>query len=558
MKREDGKNRKNRTGARASRNAMGLPGAGDERQLLDWSLASALASRARDKRSLRSHLFAHRLAAKHLDLFGSGARDFLSEYLRGKFSSTETTRLAGERLYRKTQREKRRSTALARLNFALSLNVTQFFPSRYLRTHPITSKRPENKGLKAAFGRASSFVQTPLKREAVTLRKETLRRETFLAPAAHGNESPVRLGRASRSARESNEVLTFYERVAREVFIKTQLETIRQREATIAGRAAQFAPISLGSPPSHSRVYVTRNAQTLNIRFQTLLTQFQTLLNRLRPTFLRTGRVTVALPVASPDSVSASAPKQDSLTQDSLTQVYVSPQSLLSVRSKGILRTMLDRTEYRETAGALAWLRRASILNIIRQVGHERREPVENRFVLPVKTRLLRSKSLEFINRALSSVRGALEEDRASVTGEMSALPRLLTLRAYMRRALAALPRRRGMSKMRADGQPFVEQRQNLERALVARRQETKLELAPVAHVFAPQQRPVIEARRVVKQVEEKEVIETIKRAVRTEMRSHSAVANFTRADFTLITDHVYDALTRRLLTEKERLGLNA
>jgi len=97
-----------------------------------------------------------------------------------------------------------------------------------------------------------------------------------------------------------------------------------------------------------------------------------------------------------------------------------------------------------------------------------------------------------------------------------------------------------------------------LERVLVALRHETRLELPPVARVYAPPQRPAVEARSVVKQVEEKEVIETIKREVTTQMRSHSAVENFTPADFNVITDQIYDALARRLLTERERLGLNS
>ena len=95
-------------------------------------------------------------------------------------------------------------------------------------------------------------------------------------------------------------------------------------------------------------------------------------------------------------------------------------------------------------------------------------------------------------------------------------------------------------------------------RLLRVLRQESSLEPPQLGYVYTQPARQTVEATRVVRQVEEREVVEVVKREVTTLMRSSSPLAAFTRADFAAITDQVYSALARRLLVERERLGLSA
>ena len=57
------------------------------------------------------------------------------------------------------------------------------------------------------------------------------------------------------------------------------------------------------------------------------------------------------------------------------------------------------------------------------------------------------------------------------------------------------------------------------------------------------------------RQVQEKEVERIVKKEIETRMQSKSPLENFTRADFSKLTDQVYSNLTRRLMQEKERFG---
>jgi hypothetical protein len=506
MNQEDGKNRKEQTNAKASRGAIGLRGSGDGKRLLNLSPASMLASRAREQRDLPSQLFAHSLQAKYLEPFRSGVLDFLSEYFGERFSSRETTKLAGEKFYRKTVKTARRSTARTRLDFALSLNFQQSMHATYLNLN-----------------------ESSMTRLIATLHRELLRRETLLVQAAPRSVSPVLPRGAARTSRESREVLTIHERVAREVFSKIKLETVRPQDVA-PGRTAQFEPLALSSPPRYSRINITRHARTLLSPSRTAHAQTQSSVN---------------------------APEQASIMN-----VFVRQQSNLSQLSKNIMTRTRGKTEHHEQGGTWKSVPgpspgRAFIFKFIRQERSEGRSPFVNQFIQPVTTRFLHSESLEFIRRALL-LSPALEETQWSAAGDPGRLFQLLTLRPLMTLPEAAWRLGKGMTNVSDREQVFAEQRQSLERVLVALRHDTRLELPPVARVFTPPHRPVIEAQKAVKQVEEKEVIEIVKREVHTQMRSHSAVANFTRTDFNLISDHIYDVLARRLLMEQERRGLNS
>jgi len=55
--------------------------------------------------------------------------------------------------------------------------------------------------------------------------------------------------------------------------------------------------------------------------------------------------------------------------------------------------------------------------------------------------------------------------------------------------------------------------------------------------------------------VQEKEVVDLVRKEVETLMKSGSPMTALSRADYSRITDHVWFSLSRRLMMEKERLG---
>lgn len=102
-----------------------------------------------------------------------------------------------------------------------------------------------------------------------------------------------------------------------------------------------------------------------------------------------------------------------------------------------------------------------------------------------------------------------------------------------------------------------------LERALVSLRREETAKPPRLSYVFAQTARqPSVSEQKVIRQVEQREVVELVKREVQTLMSSNAAAAaasmKLSRADYTHISDQVYSTLVRRLVAEKERLGLHS
>ena len=69
-------------------------------------------------------------------------------------------------------------------------------------------------------------------------------------------------------------------------------------------------------------------------------------------------------------------------------------------------------------------------------------------------------------------------------------------------------------------------------------------------------QPPVTQAAQVVTTVREQEVVKVVRNEIQSYMASGSPLKQFSRSDFAHLADHVYSSLTRRLVVEKERLGL--
>ena len=60
----------------------------------------------------------------------------------------------------------------------------------------------------------------------------------------------------------------------------------------------------------------------------------------------------------------------------------------------------------------------------------------------------------------------------------------------------------------------------------------------------------------MVTKVREQEVVSVVRQEMQAYMASGAAAKHLSRADYTRIAEHVYASLARRLLVEKERLGL--
>jgi hypothetical protein len=69
-------------------------------------------------------------------------------------------------------------------------------------------------------------------------------------------------------------------------------------------------------------------------------------------------------------------------------------------------------------------------------------------------------------------------------------------------------------------------------------------------------QPPVTQKSQVTTTVREQEVVNVVRNEIQSYMAAGLPLKQFSRSDYAHIADHVYSSLTRRLLVEKERLGL--
>jgi hypothetical protein len=90
---------------------------------------------------------------------------------------------------------------------------------------------------------------------------------------------------------------------------------------------------------------------------------------------------------------------------------------------------------------------------------------------------------------------------------------------------------------------------------LVRQRREEVLQLPRPGYVFTQPARAQLEERQVITKVSREEIVEVVRREVRSLASSAPAPAAPSRADVAVLADEVYSTLVRRLLVEKERLG---
>ncbi|MFL6332157.1 MAG: hypothetical protein ACJ754_02330 [Pyrinomonadaceae bacterium] len=90
---------------------------------------------------------------------------------------------------------------------------------------------------------------------------------------------------------------------------------------------------------------------------------------------------------------------------------------------------------------------------------------------------------------------------------------------------------------------------------LVRQRREEVLQLPKPGYVYTQPARAQLEERQVITKASRAEIVEVVRREVRSLTSNAPAPAAPTRADLAGIADEVYTTLVRRLLIEKERLG---
>jgi hypothetical protein len=442
---------------------------------------------------------------------GSGALDFLSEYFGKRFYSTLTKRLAGEKLYRKAGRQARRPLTQTRPNFSLTLNVTPQLLAGY-----------------------TNLIRLSPAQETSTPGKEGVRGEKHPVLVVQAERSSVSPRRAAREPRELKELLTVHERIAREIFCKVKLETVRERDVT-GGLITRHETAAHDSPPGRPNISLTPQVRTL-------------LLSQATRAALISG--------TPPESHGRGAQPATAMLWDLITRAYVSLPSSDAFLSKAVPHATVILSERAEHADKMAARFERTFFRMFRWEGRGGLAPSEKKFAGAYAAPLFGGNASDFIGPA-PTLRRALYERGAGESTGAEALSRPPAFRSSLTAPEYDLTRKALV--LRAGGRLISESHADLYGALVTLRREARLELPPVARVFAPQpQRAAVDGGNVVKQVEEKEVIETIKREVTSQMKSYSAAATFTRADFTAITDHVYDALARRLLNERERLGLSS
>ena len=90
---------------------------------------------------------------------------------------------------------------------------------------------------------------------------------------------------------------------------------------------------------------------------------------------------------------------------------------------------------------------------------------------------------------------------------------------------------------------------------LIRHRREQVLQLPKPGYVFTQPARAQLEERQVITKASREEIVEVVRKEVRSLAASAPAASAASRADLAGLADEIYSTLARRLLVEKERLG---
>ena len=147
----------------------------------------------------------------------------------------------------------------------------------------------------------------------------------------------------------------------------------------------------------------------------------------------------------------------------------------------------------------------------------------------------------------------ALERRQARAYGPLPIREENLTPLAPRRAATPWLGARSTPSLAATDPIFAIEITEDMHRMTVIRR-EVPSEPPQLSYPLV--QPPVTQKAQVVTTIREQEVVNVVRNEIQSYMASGSPLKRFSRSDYAHIADHVYSSLTRRLLVEKERLGL--
>jgi hypothetical protein len=90
---------------------------------------------------------------------------------------------------------------------------------------------------------------------------------------------------------------------------------------------------------------------------------------------------------------------------------------------------------------------------------------------------------------------------------------------------------------------------------LIRHRREQVLQLPRPGYVFTQPPRPQLEERQFITKASREEIVEVVRKEVRSLASSAPVMPAPSGAELAGIADEVYSTLVRRLLVEKERLG---
>jgi hypothetical protein len=91
---------------------------------------------------------------------------------------------------------------------------------------------------------------------------------------------------------------------------------------------------------------------------------------------------------------------------------------------------------------------------------------------------------------------------------------------------------------------------------LIVLRQEEGLQPPSLHYAYVPPTRPIAQDEHVVAKLRETEVVKVVQKEVQALMSSGSIAKYFSRRDYTHLTDSVYSSFIKRILVEKERMGI--
>jgi hypothetical protein len=462
------------------------------------------------RRSARSHRFAKEIIYRRRDIRGADILGFLAFHFGHKFASMQTHRLAGERVYRQPLRSVRNTIYKNVTDLFVSVNVSQLVQNLQLFLNHVRTM------LNVASAQHSNVeserTQTFIERRELSRAMEF--RQTIWSPG----EALSRSASRRETTHNSFETRTLD---LRETRMRDRFETrLRDR-------------------------FETRMAAQLDTRF---LDRFETRLPG--PTFILTRRHT--------------SDRERTLIQERNNSTTKSPVSNL------FSRALVNVKQVRNSAGnstapvfgfgahaAPALLRtpggrrpstpaRGARDSVTSKNMSQHRSSTELSFLFTERFAFARAKGVNPISDSLANP-GAITPLSAfgTLTKKFTLLSRTSQLSTHEAQRLKTTSAAAEESRKTQLASEFI---------LV--RKEGAARAPSIDFVFAKPSHQKTTQETVMKTLEQREIVELVRKEVRQSTTRVSPLKDFTRDDYAEISDRVYSALMKRLTVERERPGL--